>query len=170
MSFLSKLEPGVIATMAAVALAGVICMVGVELWNAATRGAQARAATPVLVAAVPGIVSATHKPAQVEAVARTRGDRTNVTVFERAAFELPDGRHMTVVTGLVYDHSDSDTPSHQFCYMEVGNMTQAADVTINLAKKQDGQIERQDITQGDSRIVKAPVKVIEGAVTACRFV
>ena len=56
---------------------------------------------------------------------------------------------------LVYPATDTETPSLQFCYAEVGNLSAATDVTVNLATKENGQVRGQAIT--DAKIIKAPV-------------
>jgi hypothetical protein len=119
----------------------------------------------------PNKPAANHSVFAVENAARG-AEMTNVTLFRTVAADLGTGRIFGIVTGLVYAKTNESTPLRQFCYLQVGNISAHAELTVSLATKQtpDRAPVPTPISNRDANAVHLPLKVIQEAAVHCRFV
>jgi hypothetical protein len=127
----------------------------------------APAAPPPAAPAAPGGGASVAK---VEAAAQAKPDtRTDVTLFQRTDFNV-DGKTFHIVVGLVYPDSKASAPRRQFCYLDAGNISAAASVTVSLAEKDErGNIERANIQDADAKTVGVALPRLQEAQTKCAF-
>jgi hypothetical protein len=119
-------------------------------------------------------LAADKSVATVEAAAETRGDMTNVTLFQTVQVQFSNGRSYGVVTGTAYANSRAgSSPIRQWCYLQAGSVSAATQITVTLATKEGGtagSVELAKLEDADAKAVGLPLKSIQQSVASCRFI
>ncbi len=170
-------EPALLGAIALGAVAAAGTLVGYDLLHAPGRiypaaAAAASAPPPTITANEKAPLPANRSVVAAEAAAQTRGEMSDVTLFQQVPVDFGNGRTYGVVTGLVYPNTRAATPSSQYCYLQAGNVSAAAKVTVSLASKNgaDGRIEPAGLDEADARAVGLPLKRIRESAASCRFI
>jgi hypothetical protein len=165
-------EPTLLGVVALGAVGAAGALIAYDLIHAHAR------TYPEVVAAAPIVApheklspAADQSVASVETAVQSRGEMSDVTLFQRVPVDFGDGRIYGVVTGLVYPNTRATTPARQYCYLQAGSVSASAHVTLNLASKDEaGAVETAKVDDADAKAVGLPLQRIKDSVASCRFV
>jgi hypothetical protein len=167
-------EPALFGVVALGAVGAAGALVAYDLAHSPARDYQVRAAAAAPQAAppVPSAPAHDQSVASVETAVKSRGAMSDVTLFERVPVQFDNDREYGVVTALVYESSNSLKPRKEYCYLQAGNLSAAAQVTVSLASKDgiDSAIEIAKIGATDAKTVGLPLKRLQESVSSCHFV
>jgi hypothetical protein len=108
-------------------------------------------------------------PAAVEQAARAHGEKTDLTLFRRTPVKL-GARTYAVVVGTIYPTLAAEKPSRAFCYIEGAKLSDNAEVTVQLARHENGRVLPTTISDKDAAAIGLSAKDLMEATAACKFI